>query len=193
MAGLTRTRRPAAGETSIELAWDRAYRGRVNRGLDKERMTQAQQAFLEEFAAPLIGLPVAHAWRGYGSAIFLEFGALTPSTRMDGSPGIPEGEMSLMIEWSWRIEGRRSILWGSWSDEAHWPRALACLTKARVSGVTTFGRLPEIDPALSTGMHVVSLMTASGGPQWTLFDKRGERCRWLRVRLGVLRVEDEPA
>lgn len=98
-----------------------------------------------------------------------------------------------MIQWSWRIEGRCSILCGSDSDEARWPRALACLTKARVSGVTTFGRLPEIDLAPSTGMHVVSLMTGSGSAKWVLFDKRGERCRWLRVWRGLLRVEDEPA
>ena len=149
---------------------------------------------LEGFAAPLIGLPVAHAWRGYGSAIFLEFGALTPRTRMDGSQGNPEGEMSLMIEWSWRIEGRRSILWGSWSDEARWPRALGLPDQGQgFRSLTTFGRLPEIDLALSTGMHVVSLMTASGGPKWALFDRRGERHRWLCVRRGLLRVEDEPA
>ncbi len=156
-------------------------------------MSEAQRALLEEFAAPLIGLPVAHAWRGYGSAIFLEFGALTPTTRMNGSPGIPQGEMSLMIEWSWRIEGRRSILCGSWSDEARWPRALACLTKGKVVAVTTFGRLPEIELGLSTGMHIVSLMTANGGPLWTLFDRRGERDRWLCVRRGLLRVKYEPA
>ena len=61
-----------------------------------------------------------------------------------------------MIEWSWRVEGRRSILWGSWTDEARWPRGLACLAKGTVVRATTFGRLPEIDLALSTGLHLVS-------------------------------------
>lgn len=84
-------------------------------------MDQTQEAMLAAFAAPLIGLPVAHSWRGYGSAIFLEFGALTAQTRMNGTPANPRGEMGLMIQWSWRIEGRRSILCGSWSDEARWP------------------------------------------------------------------------
>jgi hypothetical protein len=157
-------------------------------------MIQAQQALLDAFVAPLIGLPVAHAWRGYGTPIFLEFGALTPWHSMrDGSPGQPQGEMELMIEWSWRIEGRRSILCGSSTEEKRWPRALACLTKATVAGVTVFGRLPEIDVALSTELHVVSLMTAEGGPGWTLFDRRGERSRWLRVRCGLLVVETAPA
>ena len=157
-------------------------------------MTQAQQALFEAFVAPLIGLPVAHAWRGGGSNIFLEFGALTPRVRLDGSLStLPEGEMGLMVEWSWRIEGRRSILCGSWSDEERWPRALACLTKATVAGASTFGRLPEIDIELSTGVHVLSLMTAEGDPRWALFDRRGERCRWLNVARGLLRVEEAPA
>lgn len=155
-------------------------------------MDQTQEAMLAAFAAPLIGLPVAHSWRGYGSAIFLEFGALTAQTRMNGTPAHPQGEMGLMIQWSWRIEGRRSILCGSWSDEARWPRALAWLTRGRVERVATFGRLPELDLTLSTGLHVVTLMTATRDPAWTLFDRRGALCRWLRVRSGRLLVETAP-
>ena len=33
------------------------------------------------FRDALIGLPLSHFWRGHGSAIFLEFGRLTPTTR----------------------------------------------------------------------------------------------------------------
>ena len=157
-------------------------------------MDQTQQAMLAAFAAPLIGLPVAHAWQGHGSAIFLEFGALAPPRlRRDGTPCNPRGEMTLMIEWSWRIEGRRSILCGASSDEARWPRALACLTKGRVADVATFGRLPELDLTLDTGLHVVSMMTAAGNPVWTLLDQRGARSRWLCVRKGRLRIEEAPA
>ena len=143
----------------------------------------------EDFVVPLIGLPISHTWRGYGSAIFLEFGALTRQTRLDGSAAEPDGEMALMIEWSWRIEGRRSILCGSWSDEKRWPRALACLTRGTVVGASLFGRLPEIDLALSTGVHVVSLMTAEGDPSWTLFDRRDGEWRWINVRRGRLESE----
>jgi hypothetical protein len=145
----------------------------------------------EDFATPLVGLPVSHSWRGHGSAIFLEFGQLSPSSRLrrDGSPCAPQGEMGLMIEWSWRIEGRRSILCGSWSDEERWPRALACLTRASVAGASLFGRLPEIDVALSSGLHVVSLMTAQGDPAWTLFDRRDGEDRWIGVRRGRLLAE----
>ena len=140
------------------------------------------------FSAPLIGQPVSHLWRGHGSALFLEFGQLRPSIRRDGSLGNPKGEMSLMIEWSWRIEGRRSILCGSWSDEQKWPRAFKLVRSASVAEAILFGRLPEIELCLSNGVRVLSFMTAEGNPMWTLFDRDGDR--WLCVRRGILGIED---
>ena len=78
----------------------------------------------DSFAAPFIGLPVSHVWQGYGSAIFLEFGRTQTGRRRDGSPGNPRGEWSLMIQWSWRIEGKRRIWCGSSSDRTRWPKHL---------------------------------------------------------------------
>ena len=79
--------------------------------------------WIEHFRAAACGLTIAHVWRGHGSALFIELGALTPTTRRDGSPGEPRGEISLMVEWSWRIEDGQSIAYGSWSDEDLWPPA----------------------------------------------------------------------
>ncbi len=94
-----------------------------------------------------------------------------------------------MIEWSWRIEGRRSILCGSWSNENKWLTAFRLARNATVTNASLFGRLPEIDLCLSNDMHVVSFMTTGGNPSWVLFDRRGGVTRWLSVRRGVLRVE----
>jgi hypothetical protein len=148
------------------------------------------QAQLQRIKPTLVGLPVTHVWRGYGSSLFLEFGELHPRTRRDGSQGNSQGEMGLMIHWSWRIEGPRSILCGSWSNERRWPAAFARLLDARVLEISIFGRLPEIDLGLSNGLHVVSLMTAEGQPQWTLFDRhdRKNQC-WVNVKRGVLCFE----
>jgi hypothetical protein len=63
------------------------------------------------FSAATFGMPVSHFWRGYGSALFLEFGLLSAQLDKDGSPRLrrdgtsrnPLGEVTLMIEWSWRI------------------------------------------------------------------------------------------
>lgn len=143
------------------------------------------------FIAPLIGLPVSHLWRGYGSALFLEFGQLRHSTfiRRDGTHGSPKGEMGLMIEWSWRIEGRRSILCGSWSDEQKWPKAFKLVQNAKVVEAALFGRLPEIELCLSNGVRVRSFMTAEGNPEWALFDRRSDNSRSLSVHRGGLRIE----
>ncbi|WP_129219386.1 hypothetical protein [Lichenibacterium ramalinae] len=42
---------------------------------------------LEHDRSAAIGMPVSHVWRGHGSALFIELGALAPRTRRDGSRG----------------------------------------------------------------------------------------------------------
>jgi hypothetical protein len=145
-------------------------------------------ADFESFSSPIIGLPVSHIWRGFGSAIFLEFGVLTPSVRRrrDGSLGNPSGEFTLMIEWSWRIEGKRRIWCGSWSDTQRWQRAFLRLQDARVASVSLMGRLPEIDLTLSNGLHVVSCMTAEGDPEWGIIKRNGSETTSVRVEAGRL-------
>lgn len=101
----------------------------------------------------------------------------------------PSGEMGLMIEWSWRIEGKRSILCGSWTDEQRWKKTFDRLSRTTVAAATLFGRLPEIDLTLSNRIHVVSLMTAQGDPAWTLFERRSGRVRWIHVKHGKLQIE----
>ncbi len=88
----------------------------------------------EGFAFPLIGLPASYASRGYGSAIALEFGALTHSAWVgrDGSlrnpsdAGLPDGGNSSR-------------------------------------GHAEIGRLPEINVALSSGVQVTLDSYATSG------------------------------
>lgn len=54
-----------------------------------------------------------------------------------------------------RIEGKRRIWCGSWSDGERWPRAFSRLQNATVAAVTLVGTLPEIDLTLSNGLHLV--------------------------------------
>jgi hypothetical protein len=145
-------------------------------------------AEFETFAKPLVGLPVSHIWNGYGSAIFFEFGLLNPSVRRrrDGSLGNPSGEFTLMIEWSWRIEGKRRIWCGSWSDEERWTRMFLRLQGARVAAISATGRIPEVDLALNNGLHVVSCMTAEGDPEWGLLKRNGEETTSVGVSAGRL-------
>jgi len=93
-----------------------------------------------------------------------------------------------MIEWSWRIEGKRRIWCGSWSDDEKILPYLQKLLGRRVTSVASFGRLPEIEMSFSGGLHLLSMMTAEGDPGWALFDRRGTRQASMSVRLGRLTI-----
>ena len=159
-----------------------------------QRHVEASTAF-EALAANLLGQPISYLWRGYGSAVFIEFGDLTPRANRDGSPGHPEGEISLGVEWSWRIEDNASILSGSWSEERLWEPTFARLRGARVEGLTLFGELPEVELSTDKGIRFVSFSTTDGQPQWSLVDRRQTPAHWFSVREGRLHLGDgtEPA
>jgi hypothetical protein len=146
---------------------------------------------LRTFREALIGLPLSHLWRGHGSAIFLQFGRLTPRTRRSGEAGNPQGELELMIEWSWRIENTTSILCGSWSEEHLWEPTFDLIRNQTVVDLSVVGRLPEIVVALTGDHYVSSFMTADGDPSWSLFDRRSDSVRWLNVRDGRLDITEK--
>jgi len=135
-------------------------------------------------------MKVSHVWRGHGSALFLELGDLTQMRRRDGTPGNPQGQIELMIQWSWRIEEEQSIVCGSFSNEELWPPAFDRLLGREVLNVSTFGRLPEVALSLAGELHVVSFMTAEGDPAWTLFDRRTPKTVALHCRSGLLCLDD---
>lgn len=144
----------------------------------------------ETFAASLIGLPISHVWRGYGSAVFIECGKLSPVSRRDGSPGNPDGEVSLGVEWSWRIEDTAAIRCGSWSEESLWEPAFDALRNARIVRCELFGALPEVAITLDSGVRFLSFSTTDGQPQWHLVDRRGDQEQWFTVREGHLHIGD---
>ncbi len=95
-----------------------------------------------------------------------------------------------MVEWSWRIENRTSVVCGSWSDESIWQSAFDKLKGARVVDLWLFGRLPEISIGLTNDLFLSTFMTAEGDPEWALADRRvAPLSRWLSVRDGQLQVE----
>ncbi|WP_133239457.1 hypothetical protein [Microvirga sp. KLBC 81] len=143
---------------------------------------------VDKLLGELRGLSLSHIWRGYGSAIFCEFGTLRATYRRDGSLGAPAGIMSLMIEWSWRIERGDRILCGSWSDDQHWSDVFSELLDAKVTQASLFGRIPEIEVSLSNGARILSFMTGEGLPAWTLFDRRGSFESWLSVENDGLEI-----
>jgi len=149
----------------------------------------------ENLAASLIGLPISHVWRGYGSALFIECGKLRVVTKSDGSPGNPEGEVSLGVEWSWRVEDQTAIRCGSWSEEDIWEPAFETLRNGHIWRCELFGALPEVTIITDGGVRFSSFSTTDGQPQWHLVDRRAGLPRRFSVRDGKLHLGDgsEPA
>jgi hypothetical protein len=161
------------------------------RGVEVRAMHDVMSDMFSEFSNKLAGLPASRGWRGHGSAVFVEFGKLTERpARRDGTKGGAQGQMTLMIQWSWRIEGRRSILGGSWSNESCWPRLFRLLEGTAVRQAALYGLLPEVEITFANDVRLLSFQTVSGDPQWTLFDRSSEPTRWCRTRLGRIKVEE---
>lgn len=135
---------------------------------------------------PLIGMPVSHTWRGAGSAIFLELGALTTFTRTfrkRGEVTFVEGEVKLMLEWSWRVESPGAIQFGSWSENPRITRGVASLEGHTILEVELAGRLPELVLTLDGKRWLHTFMTAERQPAWAIRLQDGA---WLGVNRGHL-------
>lgn len=57
---------------------------------------------------------------------------------------------------------------------------------AKVESVSLYGRLPEIDLNLSNGLHLLSMMTSEGDPDWVLLRRNQENSDSVYVRAGRL-------
>ncbi|HST58705.1 MAG TPA: hypothetical protein VLK84_08460 [Longimicrobium sp.] len=152
-----------------------------------KRLTPSLSAISREqfhdLTRPLVGLPVSHTWRGAGSAIFLELGFLTDETWMSrrGERTMTRGQVTLMLEWSWRVETPRTIRFGSWSSERRITHGVQSLQGHVVTDVAVTGRIPELVVTLDRGRWVHTFMTAEGEPAWYI---RLPDDSWLKVLRG---------
>jgi len=130
----------------------------------------------------LDGATVSHAWRGHGSALFLELGQLEESPKGNN----PNGEQTIMIEWSWRVEGKNSIIVGSWSENEDIDRVPELVIGKTLEKVEFFGRLPEISIKFNSALWLLTFMTVEGNPEWSIKLKNGE---WIGVSDGEFQIE----
>ena len=121
-------------------------------------METVSRAELQTLINPFLDKPVSRAWQGHGSALFLEIGELTDD----------RGEMTVMIEWSWRVEKGKSIWFGSWSEDALMETSIPELSGKILKDITVFGRLPELTVQFSEGIWIHSFATVEGQPEWAL-------------------------
>jgi hypothetical protein len=155
-------------------------------------MSSERQLF-DSYRDKLRGLAVSYVWRGYGTALFIEFGQLSPGKAVrDGQAGNPLGQFGIMMQWSWRIEDSNKIICGSWSEEELWEPSFKRLLGEKVVDAAYVGRLPEIIVNFTNGLHVLSFMTSEGQPEWAIFDRTRStgKTSWIRVKDGLIREEE---
>ncbi|MCV3764566.1 hypothetical protein [Rhizobium sp. TRM95796] len=142
------------------------------------------QSQFEAFALDIRGQRVSSVWRGNGSALFVEVGALFADPNMKSGFGRRLiGEFGIMIQWSWRIEGETSILCGSWTEEDDWERHFQSLVGRRVEDLSLFARLPELNLALEGDTYVVTFNTGGEQPEWALFRRTPEKGTFMTLHV----------
>ena len=135
------------------------------------------------------GIRLSHFWRGYSTAIFLEFGQLTERKRENGTTGNPVGEMTIGFESDWRMENETSILCGSMSEEEFWEAKFSSMIGCHVESIALYASLPEICLELSGGVSLLSFAAFEGQPDWMLIDRRNFPYNSFGVQDGLLHLE----
>ena len=140
---------------------------------------------LRALIAPLEGLPVSLPWKGYGSAVFLEVGALAPlsSKRQHHN----SGEACIAVEWDWRVESGPVVLYGSSDSGPAIEVGLKTLQGLVVTSLTIEGRVPEIVVQFSNSHVFRSMLMTAGTPQWSIKALDG---RHIYARDGTIQVGD---
>ena len=114
-------------------------------------MRKISENDVQNFIKPYIGKVISRVRQGNGSSIFLEVDDLT-----------------IMIEWSWRVEKGNEIAFGSWSDDSMFKSYLDTLHGLFISNISFQSRLPEVVLELSGNTWVCSFSTVEGDPEWAL-------------------------
>ena len=146
----------------------------------------SEQAF-RDCLKPLHGLQVSLAWKGYGSAIFLELGRLSAPENDRGQHG--RGEACLSVEWDWRVERESSVLFGSSNTRPEIEVGIRGLQGSRIENIEAVGAVPELVALFSNGQRLQSMIMTNGDPQWGIKLPSGS---WLSVKGGLLLLDAEP-
>jgi hypothetical protein len=135
----------------------------------------------------LQGLEIALAWKGYGSAVFLELERLSPP--QTARERHARGEACVMIEWDWRVEDGSSVLFGSSNTGPQIETGISGLQGSRITSISIVGSVPEVVGYFSNGLCLRSLCATSGNPQWSIKLPSGS---WLSANNGALYLDAEP-
>lgn len=115
---------------------------------------------------PLIGLPVSLPWKGWGSALFLELGQLSPEA--PGRRKAGRGQACISVEWDWRVEQGVRVHGGSSQPGPTIERGIQQLLGSTVTKIEVRGPVPELTVGFSNGLLLRSMVMKPGDPEWRI-------------------------
>lgn len=140
----------------------------------------------------LIGLGLSHIWRGYGSALFVEFGNLQ-NVVLNGRPlRQPVGDMNIGLGWTWRIEDGTTILAGSYGEEKDWPPVFERLLGRKVTDVMLQGRIPELVLDLDNGYRLQTFADYGESADWTIAERVADGSAGLHLHWEAGALKESP-
>lgn len=138
----------------------------------------------------LMGLPLSNIWQGHGSALFLEFGKLAARKRSDGTIGQPWGQVSVELEFDWRVELGRAIVCGSKGNRELWDAHFKRMKGKAAVDLTLVGDVPELCIELTGGYRLLTSSLHEDGPYWALADRTKGAAVWVYFENGQI-IESE--
>jgi hypothetical protein len=110
----------------------------------------------------LAHMPVSFAWKGYGTAIFLELGSLSS----EGRRRHPKGEVTIYVSWDWRVEKGNGVLFGSSNSASGMADGIATLVGSTIKSATILGVIPELSVAFSNESRLQSATMCTNTSEW---------------------------
>jgi hypothetical protein len=123
-----------------------------------------------DILSALEDLPVTRAWQGASDpSLFLEIGRLRREVFDHPTRGklvFRNGRATVMIECDWRVEGPRSIQFGSRFGDRRIDHRLKTLIGTRIERIFLEGRLPELVIELDDRRTIRTFTNWTTQPEW---------------------------
>ena len=146
------------------------------------KLTTITEDEAKSFIQVLVGREVTHVWRGYGTAIFIEIGKLIKKEDRKN----PDGEFTIAIEGTWRVEEGNEIIIGTDEDDAKLNKIFTIFKNLEVTNLNFFARLKEIEIEFNKDLWLSSFEMIGGDPQWSIKNDK----TWLYYKSNKFVLEE---
>jgi hypothetical protein len=114
-----------------------------------------------ELLGALVGMRISEAWKGIGTAVFLDIEPL----RSTGGEEVDAPSIQTHFG-SWRVESPSEVVVGSSDSLPDIDDGIGTLTGERIEAIWLDGRLPELVVRFFNGLTLRTLTTNGGDPEW---------------------------